>query len=76
MFCQQSMHPDSLTDTSSKPTVISEIGKFYLRIASLTVRDAHIHAEYNIASLYMVSYDCWCDQSMREKAWRSRERGA
>ena len=34
-------------------------------------------AEYDIASLFRVSIlKLFCDQSMREKAWRSRKRGA
>ena len=34
-------------------------------------------AEYDIASLFRVSVlKLFCDQSMREKAWRSRKRGA
>jgi hypothetical protein len=45
---------------------------------------AHAHAlllnvyssEYDIASLFRVSVlKLFCDQSMREKAWRSRKRG-
>ncbi len=35
------------------------------------------HAEYDIASVFRVSVlKLFCDQSMREKAWRSRKRGA
>jgi hypothetical protein len=34
-------------------------------------------AEYDIASLFRVSVlKLFCDQSIREKAWRSRKRGA
>ena len=32
--------------------------------------------EYDIASLFMVQLLLCCDQNMREKAWRSRKRGA
>ncbi len=40
-------------------------------------RASHSGAEYDIASLFRVSVlKLFCDQSMREKAWRSRKRGA
>ncbi len=62
---------DSAASVAGVPSVSNRRTDSYLRLVSSEVCDAVRIAEYDIASLFMVSVlKLFCDQSMREKAWR------
>jgi hypothetical protein len=70
-------HKDALNDLSVSDSGVA-CARAPRRLSVMITLPAPIimPVEYDIASLYMVSVYCFCDQSVREKALRSRKRGA